>query len=272
VTSLPSDAALFNSVISRLGAVLGGTSTDGANIVLIGGQAVLLWQARLRPYLHEPVTGITTDDVDLATNNPLVMEACATALEGILEKPSFDHHTPNLGTITFTTEHGTTHRLDILSAPFGTRIDTVRHHAVPLTHPSGVTMFVIRPDDMLEASIAKLAVLRPDDPMSVRHVRSSIATTRAFCEFLLDTDPENLRVVHSVNRHVAEIAESLHARNTYEKHGLDALDALMIEHRLVPEATRTEWYPRVCKRVEKTRGAELLSPSDDDPSPDIDTP
>ena len=73
MTSHPSDAALFNSVISRLGAVLGGTSTDGANIVLIGGQAVLLWQARLRPYLHEPVTGITTDDVDLATNNPLVM-------------------------------------------------------------------------------------------------------------------------------------------------------------------------------------------------------
>lgn len=253
-----SEAAALD-VIRRLTTELGSVDAHGRpRIVLVGGQAVLLWQDLLGFDVAGEAFVETTDDIDFVVRERSVMEACARALGGTLLVPEPDHQTPNLGVVEYRDLDGVARRLDFLVSPIGLDAEEVMARAVPTTFgASDVVLYVMHPEDMLRGSIAKLLRLRVDE-VSVRQVRSAIVSTREFARLLLDSRdvPDRVRVVLQGNQRIYVFAKSPSARDLHLRFGVEVLDAILEDHDALPVEFRTEFLPRVQAEIRVRRARQ----------------
>ncbi len=228
-------------------------------LVLVGGQAVLLWQKALavdgdtESYLE------TTDDIDFVVRERETMENCARVLRGTLFVPEPDHHTPNLGVVAYKDLDGYQRRLDFLASPIGLDAEKVIARAVPAKFSSSsVTLYVLHPEDVLLGAVAKLLAIRSDE-VTVRQVRSAIVSIREYARFLLDSKKvENrVRVVLQGNQRILLYAKRKPARELYLRYGIEVFDAVLEEHDELPAEFFSEFLPRAKQEIQELRARQL---------------
>jgi hypothetical protein len=229
----------------------------GRDLVLVGGQAVNFWAAAYED--REPTLAreapFTSKDIDFCGDQRSV-RLCAERLGGTPCVASFDDATPNSGTVMFADSLGIERTLDVVSAPFGLDGTEVHATALPVEildsagAPTGISFYVMHPVLCMESRVHNVVGLPADydTERGRRQLRASILCARQYMLDLLGgrIDVEDpVRAVLKLNERIFRFAtRDHHAKELYQRKGVDPADAIIDDARL-PAAFREKRLPQM---------------------------
>jgi hypothetical protein len=247
---LPLELADALAVIDRLRPQLAG------DVVLIGGQAIALWRARLDPWLSPEAMSqdaIASSDIDF-TGSKADVRIAAGLLNGTARVAPPRTPTSESGMVTYADSDGTERIIDFLTAPYGLQGADVLQDAVPmpLSGPGApMTLKVMHPLHCLLSRVSNTALANKQTALAERQLLTAILLVPAYGRAILDLtgDP---RPVMETNEKVFDIARSRNeARQLYTR-GIDITDAALVDSRL-PAAHREIRLPQLRAQVKHFR-------------------
>lgn len=217
----------------------------------MGGQALAFWALH---YDVRPVGALSrsvTSDVDFI-GTAADAKRLGAALKWKVWTASLDDATAQTAKLTSIDAEGGVRQIDYLSNIVGLDADRVRARAVQVSLPSGVTIAVLHPLDVLESRLRNLEALPAKrDVVGVAQARLAIEVAGRFIADLLDSRAETRVVLNAVER-VARIAlDPALARFSVDL-GLDPLTAVPAS-RIENRKFQAERWPRIVRRVADLR-------------------
>jgi hypothetical protein len=250
---MPAPPPLPQGELDRLLGLLERLS-EQRRIVLVGGQAVAFWSQFLQANdpVAEPGGPLASKDIDFEGSARSVRRA-AVLLNGEARIPDMDDHTPNTGVVVFRDTSGDERVIDFIDAPFGLDARDVRETAVEmeLERPTGVVRaLVMHPERCMESRVYNAVGLRQVSPLAMRQLAASIRCAKAWSSLLLDTDdlPEAVRtraVLRLNERVFRKCLRDRHFRRLHFAHGVDPFEAVLVEHKLLPDRFKSERYEQM---------------------------
>jgi len=154
-------------------------------IVLIGGQALLLWAEH---YLIDQATGLqygllASDDLDFMGKRPEVID-CAAAWHAEHKLPSCDDNTPQSG-IVFLNNSGVFNTIDFLSSVYGINDKEVLTYSDHMIFGNN-NIRVLSPPLCLKSRIENLSGLNYTDELQKREVVRITAAIEVTKRYLID--------------------------------------------------------------------------------------
>lgn len=235
--------------------------TQETDIVLVGGQALAFWSARLVDPSGE-ISVVASRDIDFEGSADAARTA-ATLLDARLMIPSSREPSPITGVVTFTDAEGFDRTLDFIGAPGGLDAEDVRETAVrveldaPAVEPVEASLWIMHPERCMESRVYNTIELQRVDPLGLDQLRVSVPIARRWSEAILDDaalDPDRgVRAVLSLNERIFEkCCEDRCFRVVFDRHGIDPFQAVLLDPRL-PEAFQDKRYPQMVRRIEGVR-------------------
>jgi hypothetical protein len=232
--------------------------TQKTQIVLVGGQALAFWSARLVEPGGE-VSIVTSKDIDFE-GSANAARIAAKLLDASVEIPPPLEPTPVTGVVTFVDSDGFDRHLDFIGAPRGLDADDIRETAVrvDLTVPSGgevAPLWVMHPERCMESRIYNTVELDRDDELGLGQLKVSIPIARRWSKNLLGNkainERQRQRAVLDLNERIFEkCCEDRCFLAVRAQHGLDPFDAVLVDERL-PQAFRDKRYPQMLDRLKR---------------------
>jgi hypothetical protein len=221
--------------------------------LLVGGQALAFWAARLAVELPSTLVPTVTADADFIGDSALAQEL-GKRLGWKTWVPSLDDATPNTGKVTQTIKGGGIKQVDFLSGVVGLTTKDVVRRAIELDVPKVGIVRVMHPIDVLDSRIQNLDLLpEKRNAAGIAQARLAVDVARVFIQRVIAEKDERagLRLVERV----VAIAEDIVSVRVFLLHGIDPLLAVPIDDfRTVPKL-HTERWPQVQVDIGKMRDA-----------------
>lgn len=237
---------------------------DEQRIVLVGGQAVAFWQRFLHPHSTDPrlAAPLTSKDIDFEGTARAVRKV-AELVSGTARIPDPDHvNTPNTGMVIFKDLDGVDREIDFIDQPLGLDARDVRKTAVSAESDAadGTTtrVLVLHPERCMESRIYNADELQKTDDLAMRQLEVSIVCAREWSRYILESKSvpslDRVRAVLRINERIFRRCLRERAfRNVYHDHGADPFQAMLVEHRLLPERFRDRRYPQMQNQLKDRR-------------------
>lgn len=225
-------------------------------IVLVGGQALAFWVERYADRLIPPGP-VNSQDIDFC-GHPEVVSICATRLGGTFKVPEPFDPSPNTGLVQFIDPGGHQRRIDFLASPFGLGFEEVLAMAIGVDVPDdhGMTSFlVMHPVHCLESRVCNVAGLPGyKTALGLAQLRVSVLCAREYLRDRLgEPDAKAVRAVLDLNERIFRFTFfNLHAATVWRDHGVDTLDAILVEDRL-PERFQNQRLPHMRELLARKR-------------------
>lgn len=234
------------------------TKLTGAEIVLVGGQALNIWAEYYLPGCQElAATGpYVSKDIDFCAAPAAVID-CANrlSLEPILPK-DFEP-TPNTGAVIFLDEEGEERQIDFLERPFGLLPTDVFNTAIPYNlldedgNPTEIRIGVMHPERCMESRVHNVIGLRQNSAHALKQLRASVICAREFQKDLLGRGLT--RLVLKLNERIFDFCLRNHnGVKVFSTTGIDPFDAVICSPEL-PEAFAKIRYPQMQARLTEKR-------------------
>jgi len=230
----------------------------GANIVLVGGQALNFWADYYLPNVKELAAGwpYTSKDIDFCGTRHAVVD-CAKRLGGRAVLPD-DFDGVNAGAVLYLdSADGEQRRIDFITAPYGLSAEDVQQTAIPVDvtdehgQPTGVTFTVMNPERCMESRVANVIGLGARSDHSMKQLRASVFCAREFLRELLAAGHH--RAVLNLNERIFEFClNNLHGRVAAAQTGIDPFDAVLCSPEL-PEKFNAIRCPQMQRRLSERR-------------------
>ena len=220
--------------------------------LLVGGQALAFWAARLAIELPSTLVPTVTADADFIGDSALAQEL-GKRLGWKTWVPSLDDATPNTGKVTQALKGGIK-QVDFLSGVVGLTTKDVVRRAIELDVPSVGIVRVMHPIDVLDSRIQNLDLIpEKRNAAGIAQARLAVDVARAFIQSVIAEKDE--RAGLKLVERVVAIAEDIVAVRVFLLHGIDPLLAVPIDDfRTVPKL-HTERWPQVQFDIGKKRDA-----------------
>ena len=221
--------------------------------LLVGGQALAFWAARLVVEVPSDLVPNVTADADFIGDSALALEL-GKRLGWKTWVPSLDDATPNTGKVTHTLKGGGIKQVDFLSGVVGLTTKDVVRRAMELEVPKLGLVRVMHPVDVLDSRIQNLDLLpEKRNAAGIAQARLAVDITRDFIRQVI-TEKDERAGLRLVERVVA-IAEDIVAVRVFLLHGIDPLLAVPLDDfRAVPKL-HTERWPQIQVELQKKRAA-----------------
>ena len=223
----------------------------GPGTLLVGGQALAFWAAF---YDVEPVGVLTkaiTSDADFI-GTAADARKLGAALKWTVWLPSMDDATAQTAKVTKLSPAGGVKQVDYLSAIAGLDTAKVQARAVEVTLPSGVTIRVLHPLDVLESRLRNIQLLSSKrSAVSVGQAELAIRVAAQFIASLLEPGADERQALNAIAR-VAAIAQDRQLVGVAVDYALDPLMAVPLARIANPEFHAKRW-PQIVARVEALR-------------------
>lgn len=207
------------------------------DVILVGGQAVAIWVAKLAGRLPSSLTAeqVASHDLDFLGRAADAQRA-ADLLGGRVRLSTWEDHTPLAGVALFRDSDGIERRLDVLQNIYGLRSDEVRDTAIQaeiaLDDGRQVPIWVMHPERCLESRVHNSALPNKQTELAYTQLRASILCARAFSQLLLD-ERAAVRDVRNLNERIFRFAlRERQARRITVTHGIECFDAVLADERL----------------------------------------
>lgn len=182
----PLDLEEVQRILGRIGSVVG-----ERHVVLVGGQAVVVWFGQLHSRLSSDITAaqVASRDLDLLGSAADVRLA-GELLNGRIQLATWEDRTTLAGVALFVDHDGYELRLDVMRSIYGMRSDDVRATAIAvdvlLDDGREVRVWVMHPQRCMESRVHNSTLANKQTDLAWRQLRASILCARAFSELLLD--------------------------------------------------------------------------------------
>lgn len=207
------------------------TSDLEEHLVLIGGQALLLWAEH---YLINPEDGyqydfLASDDLDLMGRRPAV-EACAQAWGGTAVFPSPDDQTPNSGIVYLDDTGGLSRTVDFLSNVHGISEVEVKKYSDLMVFGKRKVK-VLSPPLCLKSRIHNLHSLNYGEVKKARELKRIRAAIEVSNWYLLDSiNQKDVRVLaNAVKYLMRQVLLSREALMVSAEHQLNLMEVFPIK-------------------------------------------
>jgi hypothetical protein len=234
----------------RIERVLEWLDHAGADLTLVGGQAVALWEHLLAlPILTETV------DIDFLGDAAQALEL-AEALGYRCRIPQAQDPKPN--TAIFLDDRGQV-VADVLAYVAGLNETDILRRRVPLRTGQGHAFFVLHPFDCLASRLANVALIPGKrTPRGYDQLRAAVRVCRAYLRGLI-AEGKAGEAIRIANR-VFDLSVTDTGKRVFLQQGIDLLDALPAPDEFAMQAFARENYPRQMERVQlqRERFARLL--------------
>lgn len=226
-----------------------------SRIVLIGGQALLLWAEY---YLIDGATGrqydiLASDDLDFMGRRPEVIK-CAAAWNAEHLIPSPDDNTPNSGLVVFNNS-GVFEVVDFLPCVYGLNDKDIMNHSDEMLFGNN-RVRVLSPPLCLQSRIANLSGLPYSELMKEREVKritAAIEITRLYLIDVCEAQPSKAlsKAVTYLMRDVLlnPTALSISAKYDLDLSGCFPLGAIRSKHAEIADKFLATWIPTYHDRV-----------------------
>lgn len=155
--------------------------------VLVGGQSLTFWVDFFKITVPQSDTPYLTQDADvLATRHDA--RIVAAELDGTLNVPKPDDHTPNTAIVTYQTPDGRTLFVDFMGALIGLTNEEIRKTAVELEHSVYGVIRILHPTLVLKSRIVNLHILKSKrDANGIEQARLAVLVAKAFFEYFFQS-------------------------------------------------------------------------------------
>ncbi len=233
--------------------------TESAQVVLVGGQALAFWSARLSEPAGE-VNVVASKDIDFEGSAESARHAAK--LLGVKAMiPSPREPSPMTGTVAFVDADGIDRSLDFIDAPRGLDADDVRETAIrvelPMPSADPAVLWVMHPERCMESRVYNTIDLGRDDELGLAQLEASVPIARHWSKSLLnDQSIEEARR----QRAVLDLNERIYALccrdrcflAVLQRHGVDPFEAVLADP-LLPEDFLSKRYPQMQARLAEIR-------------------
>ena len=150
--------------------------------VLVGGQSLTFWVDFFKiPVPTSDMPYLTQDADVLATKHDA--RIVAAELNGTINIPKPDDHTPNTAIVTYKTPDGRTLFVDFMGTLIGLTNEEIRKTAVELEHPKYGLIRILHPTLVLKSRIVNLHILQSKrDTNGIEQARLAVLVAKAFFE------------------------------------------------------------------------------------------
>jgi hypothetical protein len=229
-------------------------------VVLVGGQAVVLWADFLNKRgLELPI--VATSDIDFEGPRGAALRA-GKLLGTKVRIPKRGDRTTLNGVVTFIDSTGEERDLDFIESPRGLSARDVRDTALEVRArdpASGreVAFWAMHPERSMESRIYNVIDLQRTDRISLDQLRVSVVCAREWSRALLGEKSlsahERGRAVLRLNERIFRKCRSDRCfRAVYGRHDIDPFEAVLIDDRL-PKEFRDKRYPQMVASLEQVR-------------------
>lgn len=223
--------------------------------VLVGGQSLTFWVDFFKIPIPQSDTPYLTQDADvLATKHDA--RIVAAELDGTLNVPKPDDHTPNTAIVTYQTADGRTLFVDFMGTLIGLTNEEIRKTAVELEHSVYGVIRILHPTLVLKSRIANLHVLKSKrDTNGIEQARLAVLVAKAFFEYFFQSgmageNPD--RYLIDRVRWLEKLAYSDAGVFVFAHWKIDVLDAAPVSL-IREEKFHTEHWPRLEARIRLRR-------------------
>jgi hypothetical protein len=223
--------------------------------ILVGGQSLTFWVDFFKIPVPKSNTPYLTQDADvLATKHDA--RIFATELNGTLNIPKPDDHTPNTAIVTYKTPDGRTLFVDFMGTLIGLTNEEIRKTAVEFEHPEYGFIRILHPTLVLKSRIVNLHRLQSKrDTNGIEQARLAVLAAKAFFENyvslgLAGTKPDRYLIDRVV--WLGKLALSDAGMYVFTQWGIDVMGAAPIK--LITNKTfHVEHWPRLEARIRSKR-------------------
>jgi hypothetical protein len=218
----------------------------GHGVLLVGGQALAFWAVR---YGVEPVGELSkkiTSDADFI-GTASEAKALGAALRWTVWLATMDDAGGQTAKVTKQIPGGGVKQVDYLSGIVGLDTAKIQARAVEALLPSGVTVRILHPLDVLESRLRNLVVLpSKQNAVGIAQAKLAIAVAGKFANAMLDSRVESRTVLSAIER-IVTIALDKVLIGVAVDYGLDVLGAVPASRIKSPEFQTARW-PRILKK------------------------
>ena len=225
----------------------------GADVLLVGGQALAFWALHFGVERPEELQARITSDVDFVGAGAVAAKL-GKQLGWKVFLPTLDDATSQTGKVSKTLPDGSVKQIDFLSGVLGLDTTAIEKRAAESTWPgSKVKVRVMHPLDVLVSRIKNLEVL-PDkrNATGIAQAHLSVRVAAAFLGRLVNEADERA-LLNAIER-VVDIAKDQGALKMYARYGVDPLQAIPVAD-IANRKFQGERWPRVLADVDRRRRA-----------------
>jgi hypothetical protein len=220
--------------------------------LLVGGQALAFWA---NYYDVQPIgelsVQITSDADFLGTAADAKRLAAAMGWKVWLATMD-DAGSGQIAKVTKLLPTGGVKQIDYLSAIVGLESGRIKARGVEATLPSGATVRVLHPLDVLESRLRNLQFLPVKrNSIGIAQARLAVAVVASYLEDILDAGDDQRTALTAVER-VVKIASDKALVGVCLEYDIDPLSAVPLAHIKSPNFEAKRW-PQVRKRVTELR-------------------
>jgi hypothetical protein len=224
---------------------------SGGETLLVGGQSLAVWAIR---YNIEPTgelsTKVTSDADFLGTKAHA--KALGKALKWKVWLPNMDDGGGQTGKVTKLLPDGGIKQIDYLSGIVGLETARIQARAVEMTLPSGITIRVLHPLDVLESRLRNLHSLPSKrNAVGVAQAALAVEVVKAFFREVIAIKG-GTRTALSAAERVANMALDRDLVAVTAKYGIDPLDAVPASE-IDSVAFQTQRWSQILRRVSEAR-------------------
>ncbi len=196
--------------------------------ILVGGQSLTFWVDFFHIPIPETETPALTQDADVfASRHDAAI--VAKALNGHIEVPPPDDHTPNTAIVTYVTPDGRKLSVDFMGVLIGLNAEDIRKTAAVLEHKEYGIVRVLHPALVLKSRIANLHRLKSKrDSNGIEQAKLAVQVLKAFFEWYVRggfADGNEERYLLDRVKWLKEVALSDDGLFVYKNWGIDVMNA-----------------------------------------------
>ena len=231
---------------------------SGPQALLVGGQSLAFWAIY---YGVEPIGDLSkkvTSDADFI-GTASEAKRLGAALKWKVWLSRLDDASGQTAKVTKLIPGGGVKQVDYLSGIVGLDTARIQARAVEVTLPSGATVRILHPLDVLESRFRNLEFLSSKrDAIGVAQAKLAIAVAGKFLDTMLDAG--NKKTMLAAVERIARIALDKGLVAVAIDYDLDPLDAVPVS-RIASREFRTKRWPQILEQVAELRRKHKIAAS-----------